>query len=96
MTEDDKMRIRAARYQWAITDPYPEIALWEMKYDISGLFDRTFTLEPKPEISAHKAWMDGFKFAWELVEKKLREIPTEVPSPTLLSELRKKVSKESE
>jgi hypothetical protein len=56
MTEDEKFRLRAARYQWVVTNPYPETAKWQ--------------------ISPHKAWMDGFNFAWDLVERKLNEVQT--------------------
>lgn len=81
MTEDDKTRISAAKHQWVITDPYPGLSLYQQRESMRGPLEKLFGIfvndDTKPEISVHKAWQDGFTFAWELVEKKLREIPTE-------------------
>lgn len=76
-TEGQKLFILAAKFQFVITDPYPEVSLWlnaeNARGAACGLFSMFQKPTPKPIISPHKAWTDGFNFAWSLVEKKLNE-----------------------
>jgi len=77
MTEDEKFSLFCARHNWVITDPYPEYSRWEQEQHMRSQLDRFFRtkeLNKKPDISIHKAWMDGFNFAWELIEKKVRQM----------------------
>jgi hypothetical protein len=56
-------RLRACFYSFVIKDPYPEIAEYDLFHKIKTMI--------KPDISAHKAWQDGFNFAKNLVLKEL-------------------------
>lgn len=80
MTEDDKSVLMAARFQFIIKDPYPEITEWEQNEQLRGTpweklnHPLEGSKNEKPELSAHRAWQDGFNFAWDLIEKKLKEM----------------------
>lgn len=74
MTEDERMNILAAKHQWVITDPYPDITEYQMFRKIWPWFKK------KPTVSAHKAWRDGFQFAWSLIEKRVEAIQTRAGS----------------
>lgn len=74
MTEDEKFQILSAKYNYVITDPYPEIAIWEIENQVrqSSLFDRLLTkIPPHPGPDPYTAWRDGFEFAWNLINKQL-------------------------
>lgn len=76
MNDDDQIKLESCFYDFVITDPYPEISQWEqfqaMRNDVSKFF--YLGNRPRPEISAHKAWQDGFNFAKALVIKRIEEI----------------------
>lgn len=60
MTQQEKDKIKSIFYNFMIKDPYPEIT----QKEILGIKKDNL-------VSAHKAWMDGFKFAKGLVIKEL-------------------------
>jgi hypothetical protein len=86
VTEAEKFLIRSARFTWVVKDPYPEIAQWCAEAELRrspffGLFGGWKRLhDAAPRISPHKAWRDGFNFAWELIEKRLATMGEE-PKP---------------
>lgn len=79
MTSDEKMHILGCFHRWVMKDPYPEISRWEynesMKAPMEKLWGRVIPSAPKPEVSAHKAWMDGYEFAKKLVEGAVDTLP---------------------
>lgn len=78
IVEDDtveafKAQIRLLKHTFVIQDPYPEISQYEQLKDVRGIFGKLFPEAPRPNIpSPHKAWKDGFDFAWSLIEEKLK------------------------
>ena len=75
MTEDEKFNLKSAKFSFVITDPYPEIAEYQIKRDACSGFALLVGDGPqKPDISPHKAWHDGFTFAWKLIEQKLESM----------------------
>lgn len=74
--EGFKWKIKGAFHSWVITDPYPELTEWQLRQEWKGSIGRFFGRigarpDPKPQVSVHKAWMDGYAFAKKLVESKL-------------------------
>lgn len=75
--EELKIRIETCFFKFVIEDPYPQISGWEMEQEF---WKREAPLRakikkqtrPKPEVSAHEAWKDGFEFAKNLVLKELK------------------------
>lgn len=68
MTEDEKYRIISAFERWIIEDPYPNLTEWDMLNKSLGPIERLLGgAGTRPYISAHQAWMDGYKFAKKLV-----------------------------
>jgi hypothetical protein len=67
-----KNKIRMARFSYIITDPYPELSQWQQnqkfKSYIESKTDIILNRDPKPEVSAHKAYRDGMEFMWSLIE----------------------------
>lgn len=72
---DLRSRVEACFYTWVMEDPYPQISDWEHRESMRGPVKRILGLawpkEPKPEVSAHKAWREGYDFAKALVMKEL-------------------------
>lgn len=64
MTHDEKSRLRSVFYTWVIRDPYPEVTEHQRFPD----------QKPKPDISVHRAWQEGYDFCKSLVLKKLEEL----------------------
>jgi hypothetical protein len=70
LTDVQKQCILAARLQFVLEDPYPEIAKWQQENEFSFKWFKKKLPYPGP--NAHKAWMDGFNFAWGLIENRLK------------------------
>ena len=69
MSEEELFKLRGVRHSYVIKDPYPEHSEWERSGPINRLFG-----EMPPEISIHKAWADGAKFAFDLMEEKAKSM----------------------
>lgn len=78
MTEDDKIKIRSVKHERIVEDPYPQIAEWEQREQFrkNSIFGKLLNHKTMPSISPHKAWLDGFNFAWKLIEYKLATMKT--------------------
>lgn len=64
-TEEDilKSKINAARFNYVITDPYPEHSF----YNNLHFQHKLFAEKPK-EVSIHQAYREGMEFMWSLIE----------------------------
>lgn len=70
--ESWKVHLKVLKHTFVIKDPYPEVSQYEQLKGVRGIFGRLFPEAPPPDApSPHKAWKDGFDFAWSLIEKEL-------------------------
>lgn len=68
-----KNKIKMAKFNYVITDPYPEITEANNHNSIIKEFNKNTWFNKQhqvevPKISAHKAFKEGMDFMWKLIE----------------------------